>query len=74
MTVACRYILDRGNMKGMILLRIRSVQGRSGEDRRKINRVGHEIVGQDKIPPLLMHSTISVHLERVYKEVCFRGA
>ncbi len=59
---ACRYIFDRGKMKRMILLRIRSVQGHPGEAMQNISRVGHEIVGQDKIPLLLAHSTMSVHL------------
>ncbi len=44
----------------MILLQIRSVQEHSGEAMKSISSVGREIVWQDKITLLLMHSTMSV--------------
>ena len=46
--VACRYIFTHGKMSGMILLRIRSVQGHSGEAMRNISRVGTLRRGDEK--------------------------
>ena len=71
--VADRYIFRLGALSGMILLRIRSVQGHSGETMQRISRVGHVVVEKAAVPRILMHSTLSAHLEHILKKGLLPG-
>ena len=59
-----RYIFNRGELAGQILLRVRSVQGHSGEAMKSITRVGQVLVEKKAVPLILIHSTPAENMDR----------
>ena len=59
------YIFNRGELAGKILLRVRSVQGHSGEAMKSITRVGQVLVEKKAVPLILIHSTLAENMDRI---------
>ncbi len=71
---ADRYIFNRGELAEKILLRVRSVQGRSGEAMKSITRVGQVLVEKRAVPLILIHSTLVENMDRILAEGLLPGA
>jgi hypothetical protein len=63
------YIFSYGEMTGLLLLLVRSVQGHSGDTMRNMTRIGQVIAPDAKFPFILTHSTLSAHQD----QICHQG-